>query len=203
MTQYNTLNAKLSNSPLNKLKSVIKHKTEVSLNLSSNFIENSNDETNFSHKLILADTQVSKVRKAFANGLSANKIFSKTQLPNMIQSRGILGELLVVSYEALSAETQELIKRAPELTKDATRYFVNKGINKLKKDFTLSECSVITLRNNEIKDIMKVIKSLEKRGILLKWTTTKITSQEKGFLNFLRPLITAHLPLMEIVHSLH
>ena len=50
---------------------------------------------------------------------------------------------------------------------------------------------------------MKVIKSLEKRGILLKRTTTKITSQEKGFLNFLRPLITAHLPLMEIVHSLH
>ena len=178
MTQYNTLNAKLSNSPLNKLKSVIKHKTEVSLNLSSNFIENSNDETNFSHKLILADTQVSKVRKAFANGLSANKNFSKTQLPNIIQSRVILGELLVVSYEA---ETQELIKTAPELTKDATRYFVNKRISKLKKDFTLSECSVITLKNNEIKDIMKVIKSLGKRGILLKGTTTKITSQEKGF----------------------
>ena len=90
MTQYNTLNAKLSNSPLNKLKSVIKHKTEVSLNLSSNFIENSNDETNFSHKLILADTQVSKVRKAFANGLSANKNFSKTQLPNMYSQEEFL-----------------------------------------------------------------------------------------------------------------
>ena len=41
---------------------------------------------------------------------------------------------------------------------------------------------------------MKVIKSLEKRGILLKGTTTKITSQEGGFLNFLRPLMTAGLP---------
>ena len=38
----------------------------------------------------------------------------------------------------------------------------------------------ITLTNNEIKDIIKVIKSLENRGILLKGTTRKITSQERG-----------------------
>ena len=37
---------------------------------------------------------------------------------------------------------------------------------------------------------MKVIKSLENRGILLKGSTRKITIQEGGFLNFLRPLIT-------------
>ena len=37
---------------------------------------------------------------------------------------------------------------------------------------------------------MKVIKSLENRGILLKGTTRKITIQEGGFLNFLRPLMT-------------
>ena len=54
--------------------------------------------------------------------------------------------------------------------------------------------SGITLTNNEMKANMKVIKSLEKRGILLKGTTTKITSQEGGFLNFLRPLMTAGLP---------
>ena len=45
----------------------------------------------------------------------------------------------------------------------------------------------ITLTNNEIKDIMKLIKSLENREILLKGTTTKVTSQEGGFLNFLKP----------------
>ena len=38
--------------------------------------------------------------------------------------------------------------------------------------------STITLINNEIKDIMKVIKTLENRGILLKGTTTKIACQE-------------------------
>ena len=51
----------------------------------------------------------------------------------MIQLGGILGELLVVLYEVLESETQELIKGAPELTRDGTKYFVNKGINRLKR----------------------------------------------------------------------
>ena len=49
MTQYNTLNVKLSNSQLNKLKFAIKNRTEVTLNLSSNLIGKSDDETNFPH----------------------------------------------------------------------------------------------------------------------------------------------------------
>ena len=57
----------------------------------------------------------------------------------------------------------------------------------------------ITLTNNEIKDIMTVTKSSENRGTLLKETTRKITSQEGGFLNFLRPLMTAGLLLMKSV----
>ena len=40
---------------------------------------------------------------------------------------------------------------------------------------------------------MKLIKSLEIRGILLKGTTRKLTSQEGGFLIFLRPLMTVGL----------
>ena len=43
---------------------------------------------------------------------------------------------------------------------------------------------------------MKVVKTLEIRGILLKGATRKITSQEGGFLNFLRLLMTAGLPLI-------
>ena len=52
----------------------------------------------------------------------------------------------------------------------------------------------ITQTDNGIKDIMKLIKSLENRGILLKETTRKNTSQEGGFLNFFRPLMTVGLP---------
>ena len=78
MTQYNTLNVKLPNSQLNRIKSAIKNGTGVTLNLSSNLIESSNDETNFSLKLLLTDTQVSKTCKAFANGSSGKINFPKT-----------------------------------------------------------------------------------------------------------------------------
>ena len=47
MTQYNTLNVRLSDSELNNLKSTIKNETEVTLELSSNLIRSSNDETHF------------------------------------------------------------------------------------------------------------------------------------------------------------
>ena len=58
MTQYNSLNVKLSKPQLNKLKSAIKNETDVLLRLSSNMIGNStelqsDDETNFPHKLLL------------------------------------------------------------------------------------------------------------------------------------------------------
>ena len=90
MTQCDTLNIKLSNSQLKKLKSAIKNGTEVTLNLSSNLIKSSNYETHFPHKLVLTNTQASKIGKAFANGASGNIKFSKTQLPKIVQLGGLL-----------------------------------------------------------------------------------------------------------------
>ena len=94
MTQYNSLNVKLSNSQLNKLKSAIKNETDVVLRISSGMVGNSNDNTNFPHKLLLTDRQVANIRKAFANNLSTDVKFSKTQLLKMMQSGGFLGNLL-------------------------------------------------------------------------------------------------------------
>ena len=51
MTQYSSLNVKLSNLQLHKLKSVIKNETDMVLRLSSNMIGSSDDETIFPHKL--------------------------------------------------------------------------------------------------------------------------------------------------------
>ena len=70
MTQYNSLNVKLSNSQHNKLKSAIKNESEVILRLSSNMI--GNNETNFPHGLLLTERQVSTLRKSFANNSSAD-----------------------------------------------------------------------------------------------------------------------------------
>ena len=65
MTQYSSLIVKLSNSQLNKLKSSIKNETEVVLRLSSSMI--GDNETNFTHKLVLTNRQVANLCKAFAN----------------------------------------------------------------------------------------------------------------------------------------
>ena len=92
MTQYNSLNVKLSNSQLSKLKSAIKNETGVVLRLYSNII--GDNETNFSHKLLLTDRQVASLRKAFASHSSTDIKLSKTQLSKMIQSGGFLGKLL-------------------------------------------------------------------------------------------------------------
>ena len=95
MTQYSSLNVKLSNSQLSKLKSAIKNETDVVLRISSNMVGNSNDNTNFPHKLLLTNRQVANIRrKAFANYLSTDINLSKTQLSKMIQSGGFLGRLL-------------------------------------------------------------------------------------------------------------
>ena len=94
MTQYNSLNVKLSNSQLDKLKSAIKNETDAVLRLSSNMIGNSDDETNFPHKLLLTIRQVTNLRKAFANHTSTDIELPKTQLSKILQLGGFLGGLL-------------------------------------------------------------------------------------------------------------
>ena len=91
MAEYNTLNVKLSNLQLNKLKYGIKNNSKVTLKISSNVVGDSHYENNVLHNLLWTNTQVSKLRKAFSNGSSANIKLSKTQLHN----RGQSGEFLV------------------------------------------------------------------------------------------------------------
>ena len=72
MTQYNSLNVKLLNSQLNKLKSSIKNETDVVLRISSNMVTNSNDNTNCPHELLVTNEQVANIRKAFAKNASTD-----------------------------------------------------------------------------------------------------------------------------------
>ena len=84
------MNVKLSNSQLSKLKSGIK--MVLTLNFSTNVMGDSNDETNFPHKLLLVtDRKVSRLFKASANKSSANIKLSKTQLSKVVQSGGFPG----------------------------------------------------------------------------------------------------------------
>ena len=94
MTQYNSLNVKLSNSQLSKLKSAIKNETGVVLRLSSNMIGNSEGNTNFPHELLLTNRQVASLLKAFAKNTSTDIMLTKTKLSEIILSGGFLDRLL-------------------------------------------------------------------------------------------------------------
>ena len=76
------------------MKSATKNGIRVTLNLSSNIVNDPNDENTFLHKLLITNTQVLMLRKAFSNGSSANIKLSKTQLHKIGQSEGFLDSLL-------------------------------------------------------------------------------------------------------------
>ena len=82
MTQYNSLNVKLSNLQLNKLKSAIKNELEVVLRLSSNMV--GDYQKNFFHRLLLTKGQVANLCKAYANKSSTDIKLLKPQISKMI-----------------------------------------------------------------------------------------------------------------------
>ena len=65
---------KLSTSQLNKLKSGIKNVTEVTLEISLNIVGDFNHENNFKHRILLTNTQVSRLRKAFADNIKLSNM---------------------------------------------------------------------------------------------------------------------------------
>ena len=70
---------------------------------------------------------------------------------------------------------------------------------KMEKVARVLKGSGITLTNNEMKDIIKVIRFLENRESFLKVTTNRNINQNGGFINFIRSLMTAGLPFMKNV----
>ena len=155
--QHNSLNARLSNSQLKKLKSAIKNKTEVVLRLSSNMIGNSDDETNFPHKLLLTNRQVANLRKVIPNNLSTDINFgplSKTGLPLMKNVIKPFANCILIPLglpAALSAADAGMHKKVLG-----------------------SWTTTLTISNNEMKDIIKLAKSLEDSGLSLKGVSKTI-----------------------------
>ena len=181
MTQYNTLNVKLSNAQLDKLKSGIKNGIEVTLKLSSNVVGDSNDKNNFPHKLLLTNTQFSRLCKVFENGLSANIKLSKAQLYNIEQSAvflgRLLGSLLRTGLPLIGNAFKPLAKSfliplgltAAVSAIDAAIHMKMFGSGK----------TILIISNEEINDIMKIVKSPEESGLLIKVVTETIRNQAK------------------------
>ena len=199
MTQYNSLNVKLSGPQLNKVEVAIKNETELVLRLSPNMIGDSNDEANFPHELLLTDRQVSSIRKAFSNNSSVDIKFSKTQLSKMIQSGGFLGKLLgpllKTGLPLMKSVITPLAKSVLILLGlTAAASAVDAGIQK--KILGLQNTTLI-ISNRDIEDVIKIVKSLEDSRLLLKGVTESVQNEVKeqngGFLSMLLGTLDASL----------
>ena len=195
MTQYNSLNVKLSNPQLSKLKSSIKNETDVVLRISSNMVGDSNDNTNFPHELLLTNRQVANIRIAFAKNTSIEIKLSKTQLSKMIQSGGFLGNLLGKLAGPLMKVAIPLAKNvlAP-LGLSAAMSSVDGSI---KKKMLGSGTTTLIISNDEMDDILKIVKSLENSDALLKGVSETIQHEAKelrgGFLSMVLATLGASL----------
>ena len=180
MTQYNSLNVKLLNSQLNKLKSAIKSETEAVLRLSSNM--SGVNETNFPHKLLLTNRQVPNLDKAFADKLSTDIKLSKIQVFKTIQSAGFLdilfGSLLKTGLPLMKNVTKPLanIFSIP-LGLTAAASAADAGIY---NNILGSGTTTLIISNDEMKDITRIVKSLEDSGLLLKGVNETIQNEAKN-----------------------
>ena len=198
MTQYNSLNVKLSNSQLNKFKSAIKNETDVVLRLSSNMI--SDNETNFPHKLLLTNRQVANLRKAFANYLSANIKLSKTQLSKMIQLGGFPGRLLGPLLKTELPLIKNVIKPLAKsflipLGLTAAADAADAGIHKI--ILGSGNTTTLIISNDDLNNVIKIVKSLEGSCLLLQEVTETVQNEVKehkgGFLSMLLGTLGASL----------
>ena len=202
MTQYYDLNVKLSNSQLSKLKPAIKNENDVVLRLSSNMVGNSNDNTNFPHELLLTNRQVANIRKAFAKNISIDIKLSKTQLSKVIQSGGFLGRLLGPLLKTGLPLMKSVIKPLGKsvlipLGLTAAASAADAGMHKKILGFGHNNNTTVIISNDEMDDILKIVKSLEDSGVLLKGVSETIQHEAKeqrgGFLSMLLGTLGASL----------
>ena len=155
-------------------------------------IGNSKDETNFPDKLLLTNRQVANLRRAFAKHTSTNIKLSKAQLFKMIQSGGclgrLLGPLLRTGLPLMKSVIKPLAKSVSVplgLTAEASA--ADAGIHK--KILGSGHNTTLIISNDEIKDILKIVESLENSGLLLEGVSETIKNEAKeqkgGFLSML------------------
>ena len=168
-----------------------------------------NNKTNFPHKLLLTNRQASNLRKDFANHLSADIKLSKTQLSKMIQLGGFLRRLLDPLLKTGLPSVKNVIK---PLTKSvliplgltAAASAADVGIHKKilgsgnnHPSSSASHNKTLIISNDEINDIIKIIKSLENSCLLLKGVTetvqNEVKEQKGGFLSILLGTLGASL----------
>ena len=158
------------------------------------------NETNFLHKLLLTKRQVASIRKSFANHWSTDIKLSKSQLSKMIQSRGFLGRLLDPLLKTGLPLIENVTKPLAEdvlipLGLTAVASAADAGIHK--KILGSGNTTTLKISNDEMEDIIRIVKYLEDSGLLLEAVTetvqNEVKEQKGGFLHMLLGTLGASL----------
>ena len=191
MVECNTVNAKLSDSQLNKLKSVVKNKQGTILRMNAKMFS----ANNLPHELLLTTRQTTKLRNAIENNISTDIKLSKAQISKIIQSGGFLGSFLSKLAGPLMKVAVPLAKSmlAP-LAITAAASVIDGAIQ---KKIHGSGTTTLIVSNQEMNNIMKIFQALEDSNILLKEVTKTIKNvtknQKGGFLSMLLGTLGASL----------
>ena len=144
-------------------------------------VGNYDGETNFPNKLLLTDRQVVNHRKASADYLSTDIKLSKTQFSKIMQAGGFSGRLLGSLLKIELALMKNVIKQLAKgvliplgLTSAAS--VADAGIH---KKILGSGNTTLMISNDEMEGIIKIVKSHEISGLLLKRVGETIQNEAK------------------------
>ena len=172
MIEYSEINCKLTNLQLNKLKKAVKSNEGATLRLG---IKNFNKDEH-PHELLLTTRQNTKLRNALNNNKATDIKFSKAQIKKIIQSGEFLGKLLSKLAGPLMKVALPLAKNvlAP-LGLTATMSAIDGSIQKKIRGSGVK----LIIEQEDMNDIMKIIKALENSSILLKGVSKTIKDETK------------------------
>ena len=195
MVEYSKINCKLTNVQLNRLKRAVKSNEGSSLRLG---IKNFNKDER-PHELLLTTRQNTKLCNAINNNLATDKL-SKAQIKKIIQSGGFLGKILSKLVGPLMKVAMPLAKNVlTPLGLTAAMSAIDGSIQKKihGSGATKGAGVKLNIEQEDMKDIMKIIKVLENSGILLKGVSKAIKNETKeqrgGFLSMLLGTLGASL----------
>ena len=136
----------------------------------------------FSHKLLLTNRQVSRLRIDFANNLSTDIKLSKTQLHNIGQSGRfldrLLDPLLKTKFPLIGSVLKSFAKSVlVPLGLTAVVSAIDVAIH---KEIFRSGMTILIISNKEMNDITKVVRSLEESGVFIKGVSERIKMKQKN-----------------------
>ena len=172
MVEYNTVNAKISESQVNKLKGAVRNKQGTILRMNAKIFNGNN----LPHQLILTQRQITKLRNNIENNLQTDIKLSKAQILKIIQSGGFLGTLLDPLLKTGLPLLKSVIKPLGLLDLTAASTAIDAGVQ---KKIYESGTTTLIISNKEMNDIIKIVQALEDSGSLLKGVTKAIKNETK------------------------